>query len=131
MNKVAIAINNKAQSNTDLMNRLDNDFNYFKAGNSATLPYSTFHPVSESPEKAFQSDNIENGLWQINIFSNSSTEVGEILELIKQTFDDAELNIENHNNLNCGRENARIVEIENENKFHGILEYRIYTEGVI
>ena len=128
MNKVAVAIKTQANNDTDLMTALSDDFNYFKAGTSATMPYGTFHPVTENPEKAFQSDKIENGLWQINVFGDSATEVGEILDLIKQTFDDAELLINGHNNLNCGRENAMIRELEDENKYHGYVEYRIYTE---
>lgn len=130
MNKIAIAIKTKADNDSNLMTTLDNDFSYFKAGASATLPYATFHPVTENPEKAFQSDKIENGLWQFNVFSDSATEAGEIVELIKNTFDDTELNITDHNNLNCGRENARIIELEEEEKYYGIVEYRIYTEEI-
>lgn len=128
MNKVATAINNKATNSTELMIALGNDFSYFKATTSATLPYGTFTPVVETPEKSFRSNRVENGLWQINVFTETATEAGELLEIIKNVFDDAQLSIENHDNLNCGRENARIREVKDEEIYHGYVEYRIFTE---
>lgn len=127
MNILAKAIKNKADASTGLMNLVSNDFYYFKAADGATIPYCTFNPVNQNPLESFD-DSVDNNLWQINVFSNTATNAGEILSEIKNVFDNTELVLESGQALNCSRQNANIRELEDIERFQGYVEYRIYTE---
>lgn len=129
MNNLATAINNKAESNTELMNAIDDNFYYMKASSESTYPYCRFQLINDSPSYTFNNDKaLEDSLWQVDIFAKTATEAGDIAELIKETFDEALLDIQNYDHVHCGREMSNIIYEEDRDLYHYYVEYRIYTE---
>lgn len=147
MNTVSQAIkgryNDGSPESLALANMI-NAFSYRKVKNNPSYPYVTFFFVNGKPEYTFDDDNvIENTLFQIDIWSESDYEAGEIAEKVKAIYDDTAFTnyffyndepylvdlLGDYDLLRCYRESERLLYADEVSVSHYVIEYRIEIEG--
>jgi len=107
MKELIQAVRAFANADSTLSTAISSDIYFERAPNTETMPYITFHLISEAPRRCFRSaDDWEDYLVQFSIFSNNSS-VSESLIIqsdLDLAFDRQNLTYTTKTSIACHRE---------------------------
>ena len=124
-----VAINSRINDNSEESNALQSSANSINFGTaSADDDCITYQLITTQHEQTFTS-YIENSLIQFDIFSTSQTTCLELMSKLEDVFDDADLSINDYEQIECTRNNSNFVERKDDTGlYHYYVEYDINVE---
>lgn len=121
MNALNVAIYEKLKNDPSLSAKVTGIFHVL-APQGKGLPYITYQQISGSPSYTF-TENFEECVYQLNIWSESSKVAGEIFEEVKRLLDKSYITLDSWQTVKCFREFNEIL--FTEDAFNLPVRYRI------
>ena len=127
--EIEIAISNRYDDDSTESNALKAEVNDFSNIHSeASDDYVTYQFIVDTHSKTFTTD-LENCLYQFDVFSSSLLKVKQIAGLAMSVFDDYGLSVSGYNLVYLTRNNSGYVGYEDDTELHHYyIEYRIMVD---